>query len=184
VVRDPSACLSDSSSLPERPASAGARPSRQETTAFGRRAPWIGILFALGSALSFGIGHFTRKLAVIEVPSPFWGMAIGTTAAWSAMAVQAMAQGEMKELCRNNFNRQAPPWIFIVTGVLNTVGQMFIYIAIFFTNVSVTQVLATSEILATLLLSRLMLKGEEPLGLRIITCSLVVFGGVILMFIG
>jgi len=145
---------------------------------------FVGILFALGSALSFGTGHFFRKWAVMEVPSPYWGMVIGTTAAWVAMVIQAIIKGDLSALCRNNFNGQAPPWLFILTGGLNTIGQMFIYISVFFTAVSTAQVLAASEVLGTFVLSRLFLGSEEPLGWRVIVCGVVICLGVVLMIIG
>jgi drug/metabolite transporter (DMT)-like permease len=136
------------------------------------------------SGLWLGTGHFVRKVAVLEVPSPFWGMAIGTTTAWVAMSVHSMARGDFRELCRDNFNVHAPPWYFIYSGILNTVGQMFIYLAVFFSPVSTVQVLATSEVLSTLLISRLFLGTEEPLGWRVILCSGVICLGVVLMIVG
>jgi len=44
--------------------------------------------------------------------------------------------------------------------------------------------LATSEVLSTLLISRLFLGTEEPLGWRVIVCSLVICLGVVLMIVG
>jgi len=159
-------------------------PNQRESKVQPKSGLWLGVLFALGSAMSFGTGHFVRKVAVLEVPSPFWGMAIGTTTAWLAMAVHAMIRGDFRELCRDNFNVHAPPWYFIFSGVLNTVGQMFIYLAVFFTAVSTVQVLATSEVMSTLMISRLFLGNEEPLGWRVILCSVVICVGVVLMIIG
>ena len=159
-------------------------PDQRENGVHSKSGLWLGVLFALGSAMSFGTGHFVRKVAVMEVPSPFWGMAIGTTAAWLAMAVHAMVRGDFRELCRDNFNVRAPLWYFIYSGILNTVGQMFIYLAVFFAAVSTVQVIATSEVLSTLMISRLFLGTEEPLGWRVILCSVVICVGVALMFIG
>lgn len=171
VVRTP---LSDTSTV----------TSIREISIGSKRSSFIGILFGLGSALSFGIGYLFRKLAVIEVPSPYWGVAIGTTTAWLAMVIQATTKGEIKELCRNNFNLHAPPWFFILAGVLNTIGQLFNYFAVYLIAVSTVIVLASSEPLVTLMISRFMLGGEEPLNWRVIICSGVVCSGVILMIVG
>jgi drug/metabolite transporter (DMT)-like permease len=159
-------------------------PDQREDGVQSKSGLWLGVLFALSSAMSFGTGHFVRKVAVLEVPSPFWGMAIGTTAAWLAMAVQAVVRGDFRELCRDNFNVRAPLWYFIYSGILNTVGQMSIYLAVFYAPVSTVQVLATSEVLSTLLISRLFLGTEEPLGWRVILCSVVICMGVVFMIIG
>ena len=163
---------------------AASSPQQQEKGALARSGLWLGVLYALGSAVSFGTGHFVRKVAVLEVPSPFWGMAIGTTTAWVAMTLHSMVRGDFRELFRDNFNVHAPPWYFIYSGILNTVGQMFIYLAVFFAPVSTVQVLATSEVLSTLLISRLFLGREEPLGGRVILCSVVICLGVVLMIVG
>lgn len=159
-------------------------PGRPEKETASNNGLFIGILFALSAAFSFGAGNFIRKLAILEVPSPFWGMAIGTTTAWVAMVVQAVIKGELRTLCRNNFNAQTPPRLFILTGGLNTVGQMFIYISILYTAVSTAQVLAASEVLGTFVLSRLFLGGEEPLGWKVIVCGVVICLGVVLMIVG
>jgi drug/metabolite transporter (DMT)-like permease len=152
-----------------------------DVTGSSGQSSFMGILYGMLSALSFGGGHFLRKLAVIEVPSPFWGMAIGTTVAWLAMVAQALIQGETKELCRNNFNVRALPWAFIITGVLYTLGQMFIYLSIYFTAVSIAMVLASSEILITLMVSRFILGREEPLNWHVLLCGSAVCLGIILI---
>jgi len=141
----------------------------------------VGILYALGAALSFGTGHFLRKLGLMEVPSPFWGLAIGTIVALLAVVVRPLIKGEMNILIYNNF--YTPQWFFILAGFLMTIGQMFNYISIYFTAVSIVVVLASSEPLATLLISRLIMKGEEPLNFQVIACSGAVCLGVILMIL-
>jgi drug/metabolite transporter (DMT)-like permease len=145
--------------------------------------PLTGIFCALASALSFGTGHFLRKLALKEVPSPYWGLAVGTTAAWLALVAHTALRGRFKEACKNNFNYHAPPWFYITAGVLATSGQLFVYLAIYFTEVSVAMVLASSEPLATLLISRLLLGKEEPMNRRVVFCSGTVFLGIIFMIL-
>lgn len=147
------------------------------------KSPLVGVLYGLGSALSFGIGHFLRKLSLMEVPSPFWWLAIGTIIAWLALIVQTTARRELKKLCRNNFNFHNPPWFFILAGVLITFGQMLNFVSIYLIAVSVVVILASSEPLMTLIISRLILRGEEPLNWRVIVSSGTVCLGVILMII-
>jgi len=143
----------------------------------------MGILYALGSVLSFGTGHFLRKLALKEVPSPYWGLAVGTTAAWLALVAHTALRGRLKETCRNNFNFPHLPWFYVIAGVLASSGQLFFYLAIYWTEVSIAMVLASSEPLATLLISRLLLGKEEPMNRRVVFCSATVFLGVIFMII-
>lgn len=147
------------------------------------KRPITGILYALGSALSFGTGHFLRKLALQEVPSPYWGLAVGTTAAWLALVAHTALRGRLKEAFKNNFNFHHLPWFYVIAGVLATSGQLFLYLAIYFTEVSTAMVLASSEPLVTLLISRLLLGREEPMNRRVVFCSITVFLGIIFMLI-
>jgi drug/metabolite transporter (DMT)-like permease len=143
----------------------------------------IGILCALGSVLSFGTGHFLRKLALKEVPSPYWGLAVGTTAAWLALVAHTALRGRLRETCKNNFNFPHLPWFYVLAGILASSGQLFIYLAIYWTEVSIAMVLASSEPLVTLLISRLLLGKEEPMNRRVVFCSITVFLGIIFMII-
>lgn len=147
------------------------------------RSPWVGILYGLGAAASFGIGHFMRKLAVIEVPSPFWGMVIGTTAAWLAMVLQAAVKGELMELWHSSFNCQQPPWFFLLAGILSAAGQMFSYLSIYYTAVSIAVVFASTEPLATLAIGRLLLGTEEAFNWRLAAGAAVTFVGIALILI-
>ena len=148
-----------------------------------QKPSFIGILYALAAALSFGTGHFLRKLALKEVPSPYWGLALGTAAAWLTLTWHAASRGKLKALWRNNFNLREPPWFFIAGGFLTTTGVLFVYLAIFFTEVSTAMVIESSEPLATLFISRLFLGREEPLNWRVMACSTSVCCGLALMIL-
>lgn len=143
----------------------------------------IGILFGISASISFGTGHFLRKLAMQEVPSPYWGMAIGSVFGFLAIILQALLKGELTHICRYNLNIQAPPWYFITAGILTTVGQLLCYLAIFYTSVSIAMVLISSEPLGTVIISRLFLGIEEALNWRIYLSALTVFGGIALIFL-
>ena len=137
-----------------------------------------GILFGIFASISFGAGHFLRKLAMIEVPSPYWGVAIGSLVGFLAIVVQAYIKGEFSQVCRYNLNIKAPPWFFISAGILTTVGQLLCYLAIFYTSVSMAMVLISSEPLGTVMISRLILGTEESLNWRVYLSALIVFGGI------
>jgi drug/metabolite transporter (DMT)-like permease len=144
---------------------------------------FIGILFGIFSAISFGTGHFLRKLAMIEVPSPYWGVAIGSVAGFLAIVLQAALKGELTHIWRYNLNLKSPPWSFISAGILTTVGQLFCYLAIYYTSVSIAMVLISSEPLGTVIISRLFLGAEEALNWRVYLSALTVFGGIALIFL-
>lgn len=54
-----------------------------------RRSRYLGSLFAIASAAAFGSGHFVRKVALFSVPSPWWGMLIGSVVGWLCVLIWA-----------------------------------------------------------------------------------------------
>ena len=142
-----------------------------------------GILFGIFASISFGTGHFLRKMAMLEVPSPYWGVAIGSVVGLLAVVAQSCVKGEFLSICRYNLNVKAPPWHFISAGILTTVGQLACYLAIFYTSVSIAMVLISSEPLGTVIISRLFLGTEESLNWRVYSSALIVFGGIAVIFL-
>jgi len=160
-------------------------PARSSATGFFKveKTSLAGILLGIGAAASFGTGHFTRKLAMTIVPSPYWGAAIGSIAGWVAMTAQAVINGNLKPLIRYNFNFHSPPGFFLLAGVLTTFGQIFCFLAIFYTSVSVAMILISIEPLGTLIISKLLLGGEESLNWVVGLSAFVVVVGITLILI-
>ena len=147
------------------------------------RGSLLGVLYGVLAATSFGVGHYLRKIALQEVPSPLWGLMVGTTSAWLALVIQTRLRGTLGETWKYNFNLHAPPWFFILGGILTTAGQTLVFFSIHYTAVSTAMVLGASDPLATLFISRVFLGREEPLNWRVILCSCTVCLGIILMII-
>ena len=147
------------------------------------RGSLLGVLYGVLAATSFGVGHYLRKIALQEVPSPLWGLMVGTTSAWLALVIHARLTRTLGEICKYNFNLHAPPWFFILGGILTTAGQTLVFFSIHYTAVSTAMVLGSSDPLATLFISRVFLGREEPLNWRVILCSGTVCLGIILMMV-
>lgn len=146
-------------------------------------ASFLGLVTAVLAALSFGIGHLVRKLGVLEVPSPFWGVAIGSTVACLAMLLQASLQGSVRELLRNNFTLVLVPRSYLLAGVFTATGQLSSYLGIYLASVSLATVLASTEPLHTLALSRFILGNEEPLTWRLVAGAVLMVTGIILLLV-
>jgi len=172
------------------------RGLRQERSGGGRSSPGgksasrlsgkgslFGILFGLAAAFSFGMGHYCRKIALLEVPSPYWGLAIGATVGWLAMVLQGAVKKELRILFRDNFNFRAPPWYFILTGIFTSAGITLIYLALYVSPASLTAVLSSTESLAALVISRIFLGKEEHLNRTVVICIAVVCAGIALMIL-
>ncbi|MBC7348328.1 MAG: DMT family transporter [Clostridia bacterium] len=142
-----------------------------------------GLVAVIMAALSFGSGHLVRKLRVLEVPSPFWGVAIGSTVAWLAMLAQAALQGRLGQLWHDNFHLDLVPRPYLLAGLFTALGQLSNYLGIYLAPVSLATVLAATEPLHTLALSRLVLGREEPLGRWLPVYAGIMVAGISLLFV-
>ncbi len=160
----------------------GPSADRSKSTSF-TKSSLFGILGGLVAAFSFGMGHYCRKIALLEVPSPYWGLAIGSTAGWLAMVLQAAAKKDLKILFRNNFDLHEPPWFFLFVGLFTSAGITLIYVSLYLSPVSLTAVLASTEPIAALVIGRIFFGNEEHLNRTVVTCIAVVCAGVALMIL-
>lgn len=147
------------------------------------RASFLGSLSAVASASAYGSGHFMRKLALNVVPSPWWGMVIGSTVGWLCVLVLAWWQGNLKACFRSNLSLTSLPRFFVLAGCLNGLGQMFSFLAISFIAVSLASVIFAIEPLITAVFSRLVMGREELLGWRMLCGCFVTISGLLFVIL-
>lgn len=148
-----------------------------------RRSRYLGSLFAIASAAAFGSGHFVRKVALFSVPSPWWGMLIGSVVGWLCVLLLGVLRGEIGPYFRRNLNLHHVPYFFVLAGLLNGFGQMFSFLSIYFLAVSLASVAFAVEPLVTAVISRLALGQEEPMGWQMVFACLVTVAGLVLALI-
>lgn len=141
---------------------------------------WKGYLLAIIAALFFGIGQGVRKQGLLAMDDAFFGAWIGSLTALAFFVVRHSLTKKLKAEIKSSigtFNM-----FFITSGVLSTMGPLCFFIASTLTQVSIVSTIIGSEPLLTILLSALLLKGQEKLTISIwITASLILIGSILIV---
>ena len=146
------------------------------TPGSGRRA-WVslGVLYALGAAISYGFRPIFIKYGLEQADVPLAASIIG--------AIAALAYTVIREP-RSNYQKtrlDAAFWFFFVAGVLQTIAQLALALGLSTGDVSLVYSLTASAPLFTLLFTAILLRGVEKITLQLVAgCAAVVIGVVYL----
>ena len=135
------------------------------------------IVFPMLAALSFAVADVLIKRGLTTMPSPSFGamVAIGTAvAAWS-LAVSSVPKARRGLKLGSGFG-----WL-VATGVFGGGGVLLFFHALERGDVAIVSPIVAAQPLLVFLLSRLLLRGSEPIGPGTVLAGvLVVFGAVII----
>lgn len=133
----------------------------------------IGILAAVGSALSYGIRPLFLKFGLDEVDIPLTAALIGAVAALIYASVFTRF-GRMRDGLRG----PSAPY-FIGAGVLQAFGFLALTFGLSMEDVSIVYPVTSTAPLFTLAFTALLLRGVEALTWRIVLGAVAVVGGVV-----
>lgn len=140
----------------------------------------MGYIIIVLSSISFGVGYGFRKQAILFLNDAFFGALIGAMTSLLFFLIYEGIKGQVVSTVRNGLTLFNPYYLF--AGVLTSLGPLFFFLGITFTQVSFVSVVAASEPLLTVLVSYLFFKREEKLSISIwITAILVLFGTVVII---
>lgn len=154
---------------------------RQAGTMEGKEKKY-GVLLALVAAVFFGIGQAARKQGVILYADPILGSLIGSLFALFVFTMMEASKRRLKETWRRNFSKLN--LYFIGAGVLTGVAQICFFLSLLYTNVSYTSTVAALEPIVTVILSRLFLRKDEKITLRLGLTACTVFLGTYIIIAG
>ena len=135
-----------------------------------------GAALALLSGASFGVGHFLRKLGVLEIPSEFAGVAVGSWVALGAGWLARMVEGP-RTPAPSAARPGWLPWEFWMAGTFTTLAVFLQFVAVRLMPVSTVSVIFASEPLMSIAAARFLLH-DEVLTRRAIVSAALVFGGI------
>jgi drug/metabolite transporter, DME family len=156
------------------------RSSSWRTAASGGHIDGAGVLFALAGGAAFALGDIARRGGMVLTPSPLLGAVIGAVAAliahltWSVFRVSArLPWGPML------YN--ADLW---GSAAATTLAVLLLWIGLRYAPVAVVTVLYNLQVLVVLLMSPLLLRGQEAItgwlvigtGLALVGTALILFG--------
>ncbi|WP_400163526.1 EamA family transporter [Brevibacillus sp. TJ4] len=139
----------------------------------------FGYGFGILSAVAFGVGQGLRKQGLLLMNDAFFGAFVGAVTSLVFVCLYEAARGQFRTVVRKSFgevNRY-----YLLAGVMTTMGPLFFFLGSSLTQVSYVSVVAATEPLLTVLISKWMLKQEEPLPPSVWTTVSLIFCGTVLM---
>jgi drug/metabolite transporter (DMT)-like permease len=135
----------------------------------------VGVLAALGAALSYGIRPLFLKFGLDAADLPLTAAFIGAIAALT----YALLLGDRSGLL--SAHRQAAFGLFILSGVLQAIGFLALTVGLSGGDVSVVYPVTASAPLFTLFFTAILLRGTERLTLPIVVGAVLVVAGVVIL---
>jgi drug/metabolite transporter (DMT)-like permease len=133
----------------------------------------IGVLAALGSALSYGVRPLFLKFGLEAADLPATAALVGAIAA----LVYALSFGDRSDL--PTIHREPAFGLFLLSGVLQSIGFFALTLGLSGGDVSVVYPVTSSAPLFTLGFTALLLRGHERLTWRVVLGAGAVVAGVI-----
>lgn len=145
-----------------------------------RRLDLAALLLAFASAAAFAFGDTARRAALVIVPAPVLGAAVGSSAALVAHLIWSIT--------RHSARWPAGPALRSVdlwtSALFNTLAILLLYTALRSAPVAVVSTLYNLQVLVVLAGSRLLLGDREPVGSRLIGGSVLTLLGTIMILMG
>jgi len=135
----------------------------------------VGVLLAIGSALSYGVRPLFLKFGLEAVNLPLTAAFVGAIAALA----YALLFGDRSGL--RNMHREPAFGLFVLSGLLQALGFMALTLGLSGGDVSRVYPVTSSAPLFTLAFTWLFLRGRERLTWRIVTGAALVTAGVIFL---
>ncbi|MBA7703061.1 hypothetical protein ES703_111843 [subsurface metagenome] len=138
-----------------------------------------GILAGLGGALFWGTSGVLIKLALEEVGSPYAAALVSYTAASLVMAGLLFGKRQREQLL--HLSRQSLI-LLLMGGTLTAIAQLFVYVALSYSPVSVVTPLIGTAVLFTFFLSFLFNRSIEMFTWKVFIGILATVVGTFLLF--
>ena len=139
----------------------------------------IGRVFALLSALAYGIGSVLTRKGVTGLTSPLVGAAVSMLAGTLAMGM-IVGRG----LDTNLREKKASVLFFLLAGLASGSGALLGYFALSLAPVVIASPIGNTYPLFALFFARIFLSGTEKISFRLVLGAIFVVGGVALITVG
>jgi drug/metabolite transporter (DMT)-like permease len=135
----------------------------------------IGVLFALGAALTYGVRPIFLEYGLSHANLPLTSALIGAAAALT----YGLVFGDRSEL--KGITREAAFWWFVISGIIQALGFLAFNFGLSGGQVTVVYPVTASAPLFTVAFTAIFLRGQERLTWRIVLGAAAVVAGVIVL---
>jgi drug/metabolite transporter (DMT)-like permease len=156
------------------------RPARRLDVRLPRIINPAGVVMAVASAAAFAFGDTARRLGLKITPAPVFGAAIGASTALLAH----LAWGVFRHSARWPSGQVLRRLDLIASAVFNTMAILLLYMGLQRAPVATVSVLYNLQVLVVLLLSPVILRGQETLTGWLIAGTCVALAGTVLILLG
>ena len=139
----------------------------------------IGTACGLGAALFFGLSQSARKLGTTDLPDPLFGALVAVTVSAFAYVGYLAAHRRLWEVVRANV-LYANANLF-GAGVMSAAGMLTFLLALTMLSVSVASVIASAEVLFTVVLAALVLRRTEMVTVQVVFAAVLVCVGAVVL---
>lgn len=140
-----------------------------------------GLLLSITAAICFGIGQAARKQGIIYYSDPILGSLIGSVFALVAFLIFEFYQNQINETFLRSI--KSLNYFFVGAGICTAIAQLSFFISLLYTHVSYTSAIAAVEPIVTVILSKIFLKKEENVTLRLSLTAFAIFLGASIMIL-
>ncbi|OES44731.1 DMT family transporter [Domibacillus iocasae] len=135
----------------------------------------FGYVYGIVSALAYAIGYVVRKEGLEEMPDPYVGTMIGALVGIMVFLFLSLFQKRYRQSIKSTFS-SFQPWLF-GAGIATSAGQILYFAALLQSGVSQVAIIASTDVIFTLLLSSLVFKTHEGITKTVIFASITAMVG-------
>jgi uncharacterized membrane protein len=143
-----------------------------------RSGQTAGILLAGASAIFLGVGQALRKAGIDLMPDPVIAAAVGAWSgaiAYSVITVARRQLSTVRDIAQTSFRA------FWLAGIAGTLAPILFLAALQYSPVSHVAVIGASEVILTVMLGAVLVRGLDSLSRRLVIPALMVFAGSLLI---
>ena len=142
----------------------------------------VDYLFGVASALSYASAYVTRKYGLAFIPNPAFGTMVSAVAGLASFAVAAIFAARYRDSFRHMF-RRTNRWL-VAAGFLISFGQISLFAALFYEDISTVVMIASLEIFIASFLSVVVFRAEARPGTATVIAAFLATAGVIAVAAG
>ncbi|WP_197089271.1 EamA family transporter [Puniceibacterium sp. IMCC21224] len=139
-------------------------------------------LFGVFAALAYGSAYVARKVGLNEMGAPTFGTFVSAASGFAAYAVLAVIWPRYRANFKGMF-RHLDKWI-VIGAVMVSLGQILMFSALAYEDVSTVVMIASLEIFIAIFLSVVVFRSERLPGVAILLAAALAMAGVVLVAAG